>query len=197
MGVLCEGDIMIFGYARVSTQDQNLDRQIDQLDAVGCQKIFSEKYTGTKRERPEFNRMLDQLRSGDIVIVSDLSRISRSSKELLSIVEELQRRDVQIKSLKEAWLDTTTTHGKLIFTVMAGLAQFERDLTSDRTKEGLASARARNRIGGRPAANKESIELAKKMYFSKNFSVNEILKAAKISRVTLYRYLHKDPNYKM
>ncbi len=140
---------MVFGYARVSTQEQNLDRQIDSLKISGAEEIIQEKITGTKADRPELNRLLDKLRKGDIILVSDLTRLSRSTKDLFNLVEQIEKKGANIKSLKESWLDTTTPQGKLMFTFMAGISQFERDLISQRTKEGLAAARARGRKGGR------------------------------------------------
>lgn len=107
---------MKIGYARVSTKDQNLERQLDELTTAGCEKIFQEKISGTKRNRPEFDKMIDQLRQGDLVIVSELTRISRSTKDLVEIVELFKSKGVELKSIKEAWIDTTTAQGKLIFT---------------------------------------------------------------------------------
>lgn len=128
---------MKIGYKRVSTQNQKLDRQTDLLNDYGVEKIFDEKVTGTKRERQELNRMLDMLRQGDVVVVTDLTRLSRSTKDLFEIVEIIHSKGAEIKSLKESWLDTTTPQGKLLFTIFAGLSQFERDLVADRTKERL------------------------------------------------------------
>lgn len=128
---------MKIGYKRVSTQNQKLDRQTDLLNNYGVEKIFDEKVTGTKRERQELNRMLDMLRQGDVVVVTDLTRLSRSTKDLFEIVEIIHSKGAEIKSLKESWLDTTTPQGKLLFTIFAGLSQFERDLVADRTKERL------------------------------------------------------------
>ena len=126
---------MLIGYKRVSTQNQKLDRQTDILNQYGVEKIFEEKETGTKRERQELNKMLDILREGDVVIVAELTRLSRSTKDLFDIVEIIHGKGAEIKSLKESWLDTTTPQGKLMFTIFAGLSQFERDLIADRTKE--------------------------------------------------------------
>lgn len=128
---------MIIGYARVSTQDQKLARQIDILKENGSEKIFQEKITGTKMERIELNKMLDSLESGDVVIVAELTRLSRSTKDLFEIVEKIHSKGAEIKSIKESWLDTTTPQGKLMFTIFAGLSQFERDLIAQRTKERL------------------------------------------------------------
>jgi DNA invertase Pin-like site-specific DNA recombinase len=177
------------GYARVSTQEQNLDRQLDTLREAGCDKIYQEKITGTKKDRPELDKMLEVLRSGDTIIVSDLTRLSRSTKDLFNLVEQIESKGAYIKSLKESWLDTTTPQGKLMFTFMAGISQFERDIISQRTQEGLASARARGRSGGRPAKDKSNIDTALKMYDSKLHTVAKISAITEVSRATLYRYI--------
>ena len=178
------------GYARVSTQDQNLERQLDQLSALGCEKIFQEKITGTKKDRPELDRLLDQLRIGDTIIVCDLTRLSRSTKDLFQIVEQIEQKGANIKSLKESWVDTTTPHGKFMFTLFAGISQFERDLISQRTKDGLASARARGRKGGRPRTSSKAIDLSLKMYESREYSISEISEATNVSKTSLYRYIN-------
>jgi DNA invertase Pin-like site-specific DNA recombinase len=184
---------MKFGYARVSTIDQNLDRQIDVLKNE-CDRIFQEKISGKKLHRPELDKLLDQLRPGDIVVVADLTRLGRSVKDLFKIVEIIRNKGANLKSLKEPWADTTTPEGKLMFTIFAGLAQFERDILSVRTKEGLASARARGRKGGRPKLKKNNVELALKMYYSKDYSISEITKATGISKTSLYRYIDLNEN---
>lgn len=183
---------MLIGYSRVSTQDQNLDRQTDQLNNAGCQKIFSEKITGTKKERPELEKAIDTLRKGDTLIVSDLTRLSRSTKDLFYLVDMIHSKGADIKSLKETWADTTTPQGKLMFTIMAGLSQFERDLISQRTKEGLESARARGRKGGRPRKKNEKINLAIKLYNDKSHTIKEIENLTGITKTTLYRYLNNE-----
>lgn len=129
---------MKIGYKRCSTQGQKLDRQTDILNDYGVERIFEEKITGTKRERQELNKMLDMLRQGDVVVVTDLTRLSRSTKDLFEIVEIIHSKGAEIKSLKESWLDTTTPQGKFVFTMFAGLSQFERDLIAQRTKERLS-----------------------------------------------------------
>lgn len=185
---------MNLGYARVSTSDQNLDRQLDQLTEQGCERIFKEKITGTKRERLELEKLLDQLRPGDTIIVSELSRLSRSVKDLFQIVDIIKQKNANLKSLKEPWADTTTPQGNLMFTIFAGISQFDRDLISQRTKEGLVSARARGRKGGRPSFPNKDVELALKMYDSKEYSISEIKKATGISKTTLYRYIDQRNN---
>lgn len=181
---------MLIGYKRVSTQNQKLDRQTDLLNDFGVEKIFEEKVTGTKRERVELDKMLEQLRPNDIVVVSDLTRLSRSTKDLFEIVEIIESKGAGIKSLKESWLDTTTPQGKLLFTIFAGLSQFERDLTAQRTKEGLASAKARGKKLGRPNKFASKKETILNMYNSNNYSINEIITATDISKTTLYRLVN-------
>ncbi|MCE5222278.1 MAG: recombinase family protein [Clostridium sp.] len=183
---------MKIGYARVSTEEQNLDRQIDILKQIGCDRIYEEKVSGIKKERPELNKMLDQIRTGDVIIISDLTRLSRSVKDLFSIVEQIEGKGANIKSLKESWVDTTTAQGKLMFTIFAGISQFERDLISQRTIEGLNAARARGKKGGRPKVNDKDIKLAIKMYTSKSYSISEIMKATGVSKTTLYRYINNN-----
>lgn len=182
---------MKLGYARVSTLDQSLDRQIDQLLEQGCERIFQEKVTGTKRERIELEKLLDQLRNGDTIIVTELARLSRSVKDLFQLLDIIHQKSANLKSLKEPWLDTTTPQGKLLFIIFAGISQFDRDLISQRTKEGLLSARARGRQGGRPSKPLTDIELALKMYDSKSYSISEIVKATDVSKTSLYRYVDK------
>jgi len=181
---------MIIGYARVSTRDQNLERQTDQLQQLDCGRIFQEKVTGSKKERPELDKLFDQLRAGDVIVVTELTRLSRSVRDLFALVDMIHQKGANLKSLKEPWIDTATPQGKLLFSVFAGVSQFERDLISERTREGLSGARARGRKGGRPPKSQKGIELAIKMHDDKNYSISEIVKAAGIGKTTLYRYLH-------
>lgn len=181
---------MKLGYARCSTLDQNLDWQIDALTKEGCARIFQEKFTGTRKDRPELLRMMDMLREGDTVIICELTRLSRSVKDLFDLVEQVEKAGANIKSLKEPWLDTTTPQGRLLFTIFSGVSQFERELIRERTMEGLASARARGRMGGRPGKDKKIVEQALTLYDSKAYSVDEISKTTGISRATLYKYVN-------
>jgi DNA invertase Pin-like site-specific DNA recombinase len=142
---------MIFGYARVSTEDQNLDAQTDALMAAGAERIFADRISGAVRKRPELDRLLDQLRAGDVIVVTKYDRLARSLRDLLDIVETIKERGAGFRSLAED-IDTTTPAGRLIFHVFASIAQFERERISERTKEGLEAARKRGRIGGRPPA---------------------------------------------
>ncbi|MED3928814.1 recombinase family protein [Priestia megaterium] len=179
---------MSFGYMRVSTFDQNLDRQKQQLQECGCERIFFEKLTGTKRDRPELNKLLEYLRPGDTVVVTDLTRLSRSTKDLIEITDLISQKGAHLKSLKESWLDTTTAHGKMLFTIFAGIAQFERDLTSERTKEGILAARKRGKHPGRPKTDEEKLNYAFYLV-EQGLSRTEAAYKAGISRMTLYRKL--------
>lgn len=182
---------MKIGYARVSTQDQNLDRQRDLLRQDGCERIYEEKVSGAKSDRPELGRMLDALREGDIVVVAELSRLSRSVRDLFDIVGRIDGAGAQIKSLKEPWLDTTTPHGRLLFTFFSGISEFERDLIRQRTLEGMAAARARGHNGGHPALDAKKVELALKMYDSRACTVQQITEATGVSKSALYRYVRE------
>jgi DNA invertase Pin-like site-specific DNA recombinase len=142
---------MILGYARVSTADQSLDAQTDALSAAGAERVFADVITGTARRRPELDRMLDQLRAGDVVVVAKYDRLARSLHDLLEIVRTIREAGAGFRSLAED-IDTTTPAGRLVFHVFASIAQFERERISERTKEGLAAARRRGRAGGRPPA---------------------------------------------
>lgn len=178
---------MIIGYARVSTSTQNLDGQCDTLRHAGCERIYSEKISGARSERPELARMLDALREGDTVIITELTRLGRSVKDLFSIIERIRQAGASIKSLRETWLDTTSPQGNLLLSIFAGLAEFERDLIRQRTREGLASARARGRRGGRPKADASKLQTALRMHESRLHTIAEITAATGISRATLYR----------
>ena len=182
---------MLVGYARVSTDDQDMIRQTYQLRGVGCEKIYQEVMTGTKKNRPQMEAMLEFIREGDVVVVCELTRISRSTKDLFSLVEKIEEKGAKIKSLKEDWLDTTTAHGKLMFTMMAGLAQFERDLISERTKEALRAKKAAGVKLGRPRVDDEALEKAVRLYMTKEFEIEEIEQLTKISKSTLDREIDR------
>lgn len=186
---------MIFGYARVSTIEQNLDRQLDLLIAAGAEEIVQEKITGTKADRPELNRLLDKLREGDLILITDLTRLGRSTKDLFNLVEQIEKKGANIKSLKENWIDTTTPQGKLLFTMFAGISQFERDLISQRTKEGLAAARARGRKGGRrPKLDATKKDAIYSLYQQRKTSIKELCKMFDISKPTLYKVIEELSN---
>ena len=179
-----------FGYARVSTEEQVLDRQIDMLSEYGVNQIYSEKMTGTKRNRPELEKMLDRLSEGDTVVIESLSRLGRSTKDLIELMELFNKKKVNLVSLKEN-IDTTTATGKLLFTLICAISQFERDCIADRTREGLSAARARGRKGGRPPISSELIDKAKRLYDTKEYTMSEIEELTGVKRATLYRHLKK------
>lgn len=183
----------IFGYARVSTEQQNLDRQLDALNKYGVDIIFNEKMTGTKRNRPELSKMLDRLTEGDTVVVESLSRLGRSTKDLIELVDLFEKKNVHFVSLKEQ-IDTSSPTGKFLFTLMSAISQFERDVIAERTKEGLRSARARGRLGGRPKTDVNSINKAIKLYNTRQYSIKEIEELTGVKKSTLYRHLNINAN---
>jgi len=177
----------IYGYARVSTHQQDLIRQLDMLKQHNCTEVLTEKISGVKAERPELNRLKDKVRPGDSIVIESFSRLGRSTKDLIELVEYFEKRGVKLISIKENF-DTDTPQGKLMLTVFQAFSQFERDLIIQRTKEGLESARARGRKGGRPRVKANSINKALKLYDSKEFSISEIVDMTGVSQATLYRY---------
>ena len=178
---------MIIGYARVSTDDQSLDSQTDALSAAGAEKVFADKISGSRRARPDLDRMLEQLRDGDVVTVTKYDRLARSLKDLLEIVEAIRERSAGFRSLAED-IDTTTPAGRLVFHVFASIAQFERERISERTREGLASARKRGRVGGRPPAlsaiQKKEV---RRMRDEERRAIAEIARLFKVSERTVRR----------
>lgn len=166
-----------YGYARVSTEQQNLDRQIDALTGYGVDRLYNEKMTGTRKDRPELRKMLESLTEGDTVMVESLSRLGRSTRDLL-----------EMNSLKER-IDTSSSTGRLLFTLMSAIAQFERDVIADRTREGLNSARARGHLGGRPKVPEDTIRKAIGIYHTGQYSIKEIEQLTGVKKSTLYRYL--------
>ena len=183
---------MIFGYARVSTQSQNLDRQFDALKTYGVteDRLFVEKISGTTKERPELQKLQQFLRDGDLLVIESLSRLGRSTKDLLTIIDHFEKQGVKVVSIKEQ-IDTRTPTGKLLTTVLMAMSQFERDILVQRTQEGLAAARARGRKGGRPPLSQAQIKQALALYDSKKLSIKEICSATKISQSSLYNVVKK------
>lgn len=183
---------MLVGYVRVSKEEQRLDRQIDALIKYGVdsRNIYAEKMTGTKLNREQLNKMINELKEGDIVVIADLTRVSRSTKDLLEIVERIKGKGASIKSIKDTWLDTTSDnpYNNFLLTVMSGLSQLERDLISQRTKEGLASAKARGREGGRPSKRNEKADVVAMLY-KEGYKINDIVTKTGLSRTTVYRVL--------
>jgi DNA invertase Pin-like site-specific DNA recombinase len=183
---------MLLGYARVSMQDQNLDLQKDALQKAGCEKIYVDTMTGEAKNRPGLEQAFEMLREGDTLVVWRLDRLGRSLKHLIELVQELSHRQVGFNSLQES-IDTTSPSGKLVFHIFGALAEFERNLIAERTKAGLAAARARGRLGGRPKAlDDKQREAVIVLYNEKKHSVKEICQIMGISRQTLYNYLRQD-----
>lgn len=180
---------MLIGYARVSTQDQNPQLQLDALSAAGCEKIFVEKASGAQRDRPELQAALDYMRSGDTLVVWKLDRLARSIKQLIETVEMLEAKNMGLRSLTEA-IDTTTSGGRLVFHIFAALAEFERSIIRERTKAGLASAHARGKTGGRPPALTETdIAAAKALLRDPDITVADVAQRLGVSLSTLYQHL--------
>ena len=179
---------MKIGYARVSTEEQCLNRQIDALENYGCERVFSDKASGSKASRPGLDDMLSFARSGDCIVVQKLDRIGRSTKYLIELSELFRKKGIDFVSLDEG-IDTTTAQGRFFFTVIAAFSEFERDLISERTKDGLAAARRRGRTGGRPKADPEKVKLVAKMWNSGDYTASEIAALCNISRATVYNYV--------
>lgn len=176
---------MIIGYARVSTQDQNPELQVDALGKAGCEQIFKENYTGKLRERPELSHCLRTLRKGDVLVVWKLDRLARSLKDLVEIVQDLNEREIGFKSLTEA-IDTTSSGGRLVFHIFGALAEFEHDLIRERTIAGLQAARARGRKGGRrPTMSDSDIRKAAAMLSDPQITKTEVASHFGVTRTTL------------
>lgn len=177
---------MIYGYARVSTADQCLNRQVDALKNYKVDKIFCEKISGTRKNRPELDRLLSEICSGDTIVIESLSRLGRSVKNLAELMEYFNENDIRLISLKET-IDTKSSTGRLLFTIISSISQFERDVIAERTSEGLKAARARGRLGGRPKIPTEKLNKAIALYKTKEYSITEITDLTGVSKSTLYR----------
>ena len=187
---------MLIGYARVSTEDQTLALQKDALEKIGCSKIFTDVISGATTERPGLSEAMSYIREGDSLVVWKLDRLGRSLKHLIDTISELNTRNIGFKSITEN-IDTTTSGGKLIFHIFGALAEFERDIIRERTKAGLAAARARGRTGGRPKVKTldtpRKVAIAQALYNDKKNAIVDICKTLNISRSTLYRYIQTKP----
>ncbi|MCA9885758.1 MAG: recombinase family protein [Anaerolineae bacterium] len=183
---------MKIGYARVSTQEQELALQLDALKEAGCEKIYQEKISGAAKTRPQLDAMLNQLRTDDVVVVWKLDRLARSLRDLVALVNQIQDQGASFRSIHDQ-IDTTSAHGKFTFHIFASLAEFERDIIRERTKAGLEAARARGRKGGRPAGLSKTAQhtamLAERLYLERELSISEICDQLSISKGTLYNYL--------
>lgn len=183
----------LIGYARVSTQEQDLNLQLDALEKAGCSKdkIYVDKISGSKAERPGLEKCLAVIQPGDTLLVWRLDRLGRSMVHLISLIEDLRTKQIGFKSICDGAIDTTTASGELIFNIFSSLAQFERRLIQERTKAGLDAARARGRQGGRKKveATNPKVMMAKNMHKDHGMSIDNICKTLKISRASFYRYL--------
>lgn len=180
---------MKIGYARVSTEEQSLDIQLTALRKAGCKKIFQEKVSGTKWERPELHKMLEVLRAGDVVVVWRLDRLARSTKMLLEITDRIMSSEAKFSSLSEPWADTTSPVGKLIMTFFAGMAEFERDLIRARTGEGRKDALERGvKFGRPPKMTSKQVQVARRL-LNEGQSVREVADTFGVHYTTLYRLL--------
>lgn len=186
-------DKNLIGYARVSTNEQEVQLQLDALKKAGCLKenTFIDHASGARSNRPGLEKCLNTLQSGDTLLVWRLDRLGRSMSHLVSLVEELYAKGIGFRSICDGAIDTTTASGELIFNIFSSLAQFERKLIQERTRAGLVAARARGRTGGRKklGANDPRVLTAKRMHKNHGMSINEICKILKISRPSFYRYL--------
>lgn len=181
---------MIIGYARVSTIDQNLDRQIGMLNEYGCEKIVKEKFTGTVKDQKGLHQLFDVIRKGDTVVVESISRLGRKTLDILNIIQQLEEMGVQFISLKEN-MDTRTSTGKAMFQMMCVIAELERNLIAERVKEGLEASKRRGKTLGRPKLDKEKLAVALRMYDSEEYSIKEIVSATGISQGSLYRAVNR------
>jgi DNA invertase Pin-like site-specific DNA recombinase len=180
---------MLIGYARVSTDDQNLDVQQDALKGAGCERVFEDRASGAKTERAGLGALMNILRSGDTIVIWRLDRLGRSLKDLIQLVERLESVGVGLRSLQES-IDTSSIGGKLVFHLFGALAEFERNLIRERTQAGLSSARARGRMGGRPKRlNSAKEALALRLYRERKHTVDEICQMMGVSKSTLYNYI--------
>lgn len=181
----------LLGYARVSTLEQNTALQHDALAGAGCRRVFTDHVSGAREHRPELDRVLEALRAGDTLVVWRLDRLGRSLRHLIDVVTALAERGVGFRSVTES-IDTTTSGGRLIFHVFGALAQFERELGRERTLAGLKAARARGRMGGRPALmTADKTTTARRMYEQQELTVEQIARALGVSRSTIYRALNQ------
>jgi DNA invertase Pin-like site-specific DNA recombinase len=178
---------MRLGYARVSTDDQNLDHQRERLQKAGCERLFEEKVSGARRDRPGLARLLDQLRREDVVVVTRLDRLARSTSNLLEIAEAIRAKEAGLLSLAEPWADTTSPAGRMVLTVFAGIAEFERELIRQRTDEGRQAAKKRGVSFGRPSKLRpDQRELAARL-LQEGRSVREVARAFNVHPATIYR----------
>lgn len=183
----------LVGYARVSTQDQNLDSQLDALRDAGvpARNIYQEKISGKNRERPQLEKMLEELEEGDVLIVARFDRLGRSMIDLVNIVNEIREKGANFKALDKGNMDTTTADGRLVFGIFATMAEYERERIVERTSAGLAAARARGRVGGRPKIKEDDplVQRVQRLH-SDGYEISDIIEMTGKSKATIYRYLN-------
>ena len=186
-----KGEPARIGYARVSTKEQSLARQTDALTKYGCGFIFEENVSGKDTNRPQFVHMMSLLEEGDEIVISDLTRLARSTADLTRLIGEFQERGISLVSLKESWIDTKTAQGRLMFTILAGLAEFERELLLERQAEGIKVAQQNGVKFGKPLNPKADIERAIDMYINESdkYTVKQISEICNVSKTTLWRRL--------
>lgn len=183
----------LLGYARVSSASQNLDAQLDQLKQAGCEKIFTDKINGTKKDRPGWQEMMHYIRTGDMLVITELSRMSRSLSHLLDIVDELKGRKVELKSLREN-IDTSTATGRAFLSIMGAISQMELEIKAERAEAGRAAAKARGKSGGRPRIDLDKLEQARILYQNSDKSAREVCELFGFSRRTLFSYMKNHKN---
>ena len=180
---------MRLGYARVSTEDQNLEGQCRRLSAAGCEKLFEEKISGATRNRPELEKLIEQMRKDDILVVTRLDRLARSTSDLLRIAESLTEKSVGLQSLDEPWADTTSPSGRMVMTVFAGIAEFERSLIISRTNDGRQAAKARGVAFGRPKKMRPDQQQLAKEHVRDGKSVSAVARIFDVHPATIHRVL--------
>ena len=180
---------MRLGYARVSTAEQALGPQRERLREAGCERVHEEAISGAARRRPALERLLADLRPGDVLVVTRLDRLARSTAELLRIAEALEEKEAGLQSLAEPWADTTSPAGRMVLTVFAGIAEFERALISDRTEEGRRSARQRGVVFGRPRKLRPDQQALARQLLHEGRSVSEVARTFNVHPATIYRCL--------
>ncbi len=189
---------MKLGYARVSTEDQTLQLQRPRLKQAGCEKVFEEKISGAARKRPELEKLLGEVRKGDVLVVTRLDRLARSTAELLIIAERLRDQGAGLQSLDEPWADTISPSGRMVLTVFAGIAEFERALIRQRTEDGLRDARKRGVLFGRPKKMRpDQLELAQDL-LKQGRSISEVARTFNVHPATIYRIRDQETaNFKL
>ncbi|AIO18965.1 DNA-invertase hin [Candidatus Izimaplasma bacterium HR1] len=180
----------IIGYARVSTLEQKLDRQQIALKDYGCDIIFEEKVSGKKKQnRPQYKQMIKMLKEGDMVVTTEIDRMSRSTQDLIHMVNDFKKRGVGFVSINDTWLNTQGPMGDFIFTIMAGLAQYERAITSSRVREGMAAAQAKGVKFGAPRKNAEEVDAAIERYFRREATAKQLIAETGISRTQWFYHV--------